>query len=43
VSPADGTIDFAIMYIPSESIYYDLVLRRKKESLTCARIAPSAR
>lgn len=27
VSPADGTIDFAVMYIPSESVYYDLVLR----------------
>jgi DNA recombination protein RmuC len=29
VSPADGTIDFAVMYIPSESIYYDLVLREE--------------
>ena len=27
VSPADGTIDYAVMYIPSESVYYDLVLR----------------
>src|SRR5438445_2698735 len=25
VSPADGTIDFALMYIPSDSVYYDLV------------------
>jgi DNA recombination protein RmuC len=30
VSPADGTIDFAVMYIPSESIYYDLVLREEE-------------
>jgi len=30
VSPADGTIDFALMYIPSESIYYDLVLREEE-------------
>jgi DNA recombination protein RmuC len=29
VSPADGTIDFAVMYIPSESVYYDLVLREE--------------
>src|SRR2546427_5924154 len=27
VSPAEGTIDFALMYIPSESVYYDVVLR----------------
>src|SRR5436309_9793026 len=30
VSPADGTIDFAVMYIPSESVYYDLVLREEE-------------
>jgi DNA recombination protein RmuC len=30
VSPGDGTIDFAVMYIPSESIYYDLVLREEE-------------
>src|SRR5437867_8928433 len=30
VSPADGTIDYAVMYIPSESIYYDLVLREEE-------------
>jgi DNA recombination protein RmuC len=27
VSPADDTIDYAVMYIPSESVYYDVVLR----------------
>jgi DNA recombination protein RmuC len=27
VSPADATIDYAVMYIPSESVYYDIVLR----------------
>jgi DNA recombination protein RmuC len=27
VSPADATIDYAVMYIPSESVYYDVVLR----------------
>jgi DNA recombination protein RmuC len=30
VSPADGTIDFAVMYVPSESVYYDLVLREEE-------------
>jgi DNA recombination protein RmuC len=30
VSPGDGTIDFAVMYIPSESVYYDLVLREEE-------------
>src|SRR2546422_7318952 len=29
VSPADGTIDYAVMYIPSESVYYDFVLREE--------------
>jgi DNA recombination protein RmuC len=27
VSPADSTIDYALMYIPSESVYYDVILR----------------
>ncbi|TMG56290.1 MAG: DNA recombination protein RmuC [Chloroflexi bacterium] len=27
VSPADGTIDFALMYVPSEAVFYDIVLR----------------
>jgi DNA recombination protein RmuC len=27
VSPVDGTIDFAFMYVPSEAIYYELTLR----------------
>jgi DNA recombination protein RmuC len=27
VSPADSTIDYALMYVPSESVYYDAVLR----------------
>src|SRR5256714_841237 len=30
VSPADRTVDFAVMYIPSESGYYDLVLREEE-------------
>jgi DNA recombination protein RmuC len=30
VSPADGTIDYALMYIPSESVYYDVVLREEE-------------
>ena len=30
VSPADGTIDFALMYIPSEAVYYDVVLREEE-------------
>ena len=27
VSPADCTIDYALMYVPSESVFYDVVLR----------------
>src|SRR5437868_14993278 len=30
VSPADGTIDYAFMYIPSEAVYYDVVLREEE-------------
>ena len=30
VSPADGTIDYALMYIPSEAVYYDVVLREEE-------------
>jgi DNA recombination protein RmuC len=30
VSPADGTIDYAVMYVPSESVYYDVILREEE-------------
>jgi DNA recombination protein RmuC len=30
VSPADATIDYAVMYIPSEAVYYDVVLREEE-------------
>jgi len=33
VSPADGTIDFALMYVPSEAVFYDIVLREDEPDL----------
>ena len=38
ISPEDGTLDFALMYIPSESIYYEIAVRdRGTELLDYAR------
>ena len=36
VSPADSTIDYALMYIPSESVYYDVVLREGANEMDIA-------
>ena len=33
ISPEDGTLDFAVMYIPSESIYYEIAVRDRGEAL----------
>ena len=38
ISPEDGTLDFALMYVPSESIYYEITVRdRGNELLDYAR------
>ncbi len=38
ISPEDGTLDFALMYVPSESIYYEIAVRdRGSELLDYAR------
>jgi DNA recombination protein RmuC len=38
ISPEDGTLDFALMYVPSESIYYEIAVRdRGNELLDYAR------
>lgn len=33
ISPEDGTLDFAVMYVPSESIYYEIAVRDRGDEL----------
>ena len=33
ISPEDGTLDFAMMYVPSESIYYEIAVRDRGNDL----------
>src|SRR5688572_10743842 len=33
ISPEDGTLDFALMYVPSESIYYEIAVRDRGNDL----------
>lgn len=37
IRPAEGTMDFAFMFIPSEAIYYDLLVNKVGTSNTSAR------
>lgn len=33
ISPEDGTLEFALMYVPSESIYYEIAVRERGAEL----------
>jgi DNA recombination protein RmuC len=33
ISPEDGTLDFALMFVPSESIYYEIAVRERGADL----------
>lgn len=33
ISPEDGTLEFALMYVPSESIYYEIAVRDRNADL----------
>jgi DNA recombination protein RmuC len=33
ISPEDGTLDFAVLYVPSESIYYEIAVRERGDDL----------
>lgn len=33
VNPAEGTVDYAIMYIPGENIFHQLIIQDRKDSL----------
>ena len=37
IRPADGTMDFAFMFIPSEAIYYDLLINKVGSTQVAAR------
>jgi len=46
IQPDEGTLDFAVMYIPSETIYYELIknetLLRESESKNVLFVAPNS-
>lgn len=33
ISPEDGTLDFALMFVPSESVYYEIAVRERGAAL----------